>query len=148
MASELLNCVLKWTAGHPLLTLKFCSDIRDREIHVPEDFDRHVKSCIRGIWGPNADPKLRIDVQETEQYVLKRMKKRSDFLKIYDALLKGQKIRGDPEDVARFDLKASGIVSVSLSGTLMPRNRFYRRIFDRRWIGKITAERQDTAPGT
>ena len=57
-----------------------------------------------------------------------------DALGLYRSVLQGKTVKDEPRSPAHNELKLSGLVRVSDSGTFTSRNRIYDRVFDKKWI--------------
>jgi formylglycine-generating enzyme required for sulfatase activity len=134
---RLLNRVLNWTGGHPFLTCRLCQDLRGEEVESPEAVDRYVIGRYATLDRLGED----VHIQQILRFVRERLSDGLASFELYERILKGKPERDQPS-LAHAELKLSGLVKRDGEGWLVPRNRIYRRLFDRRWVDQTRPKQQ------
>jgi hypothetical protein len=127
IADKLIQRVIFWTNGHPLLTQSLCDAVsRDS---LPASVARVDELC-RELF-------LRRDQHDNLQMVAKRLLASSvladGILKRYWKIRSGKRVPYDAADPVTAALHLSGIVKV-VDGYWRVRNRIYHMVFDETWI--------------
>jgi WD40 repeat protein len=132
-AARVLRHVLKWTNGHPYLTLRLLHDIaqqtREGKTDWQEpDVDRLVDAAFFGNEGDNnlsfVRDMLTIHAPDLEGIL-------TTYREIY---LRRRPVADEEHSVVKSHLKLSGVVRRE-GGLLHVRNRIYRKAFDEAWVG-------------
>ena len=129
LGRTLLDRVLYWTAGHPFLTNRLCQDLRGEGVTTSKAVDRFVTEHYATLDRLGDD----VHIQQILRFVGERLSDGLASFDLYERILKGRKERDQPS-LAHAELKLSGLVRRGGDGLLTPRNRIYRRLFDRRWV--------------
>jgi WD40 repeat protein len=137
VAKQVLRWVLKWTGGHPYLTMRLCSVIETegRESWTENAVDELVRNTFLGeksendnnlqfvrdmLTEGNSDPERRNDLRER--------------LTTYKEIYRNKReVVDEEQSLIKSHLKLSGVV-VRDNRRLRIRNRIYQTVFDDAWI--------------
>ncbi len=132
----LLDAILRWSGGHPLLTLQLCQDVLQGAIDSPEAIDRFVEDRFAS-YG-------KVSAQEHFQWITsfldQRLTDQGRTLKLYQQILAGRKIADGPSRQI-IELKLAGLIRRDDQGQLVVRNRIYEKIFDAGWVRSTKPQR-------
>lgn len=132
--------ILHWTGGHPNLTQRLCQSVAterlsspttDRQPPTTAAVDRLCETMFLTRAARDADDNLSF----VRKYLLEQTDhKREDVLDFYAQILAGKRVPDDETNPLCSVLKLSGVAKANAQGSLIVRNRIYRRVFDRAWI--------------
>jgi|GEM_PF-1904142 len=126
-----VRALLRWTGGHPFLTLRLCEEYCARHGASPDEVDRFVLENFADL------ESLRTDVHFDQmlRFIGERVDDEVTTLKLYRRLRAGQRVP-DETTAAHINLKLMGLVKRSRDGLLVVRNRIYERVFTDEWAKK------------
>lgn len=131
---RILRHVLRWTGGHPYLTLKTFSDLVQ---HPPSQWsDTELDDRVRELFlrGSIAHGRGDSNLQFVRAMLTdKDGTRRQTYLRLYRRVLRGRRVEDQAQSQAIQHLKLSGVVSVE-DGVLLVRNRIYAHVFGRAWV--------------
>jgi internalin A len=127
--------VLRWTGGHPFLTLRLCEAYKARGGVAPDDVNRIARELFM------ARDTLRSDVhfEQSLRFLSERVDDQLATLTLYRSILAGKKIPDQPAP-AYIQLKLMGIVKRNQRGLLVVRNQIYRRVFTDAWAKRAMSD--------
>lgn len=130
-AEIVLRRVLKWTSGHPNLTLRLLRVIADRTLEgktdwSEEDVDRLVDETFFG--NEEVD-----NLSFVRDMLTIHAPDKEAVLTTYRDILRHKSVPDEEHSVVKSHLKLSGVVRRE-RGTLHIRNDIYRRAFDEAWV--------------
>ncbi len=132
-AQKLLKCVLEWTGGHPYLTQRLCSVIReeDKDSWSPKEMKQLVSNTFFGSQSQQDN-----NLQFVRDMLTKRAPNRDEVLTIYRQICFGRRpVFDEEQSIVKSHLKLSGVVWCE-NNLLRLRNKIYGQVFDRRWINE------------
>ena len=133
-AQQALDRIYYWTGGQPHLLQKLsrlvCRENLTTDIEA--DIDRIVKTHLTGRVALHSEPHL----LSIERGLIHPKKESEALLNLYGQIAKGIVIVFDHESIAQRRLLSSGLIDVSVSGELRPRNRIYREVFTAKWANQ------------
>jgi hypothetical protein len=135
-ADAALARILHWTGGHPYLTQRLAASVAEGGDLSAEAVDRRCAALFLGQAAWERDSNLgfvRERLLRAQRDDASADEVRVNLLERYDRALQGKRLADDPGDAYCGLLRLSGIVR-SERGLLIPRNRIYRRVFDRKWV--------------
>ncbi|MBD2770616.1 CHASE2 domain-containing protein [Iningainema tapete] len=133
-AKQVLRWVLKWTGGHPYLTQRLCSIIREqgKSRWSKADVDSVVRSTFLG-----AMSKQDNNLQFVRDMLTKRAPDIEGVLTTYREICRGKRSVSDEEQsIVKSHLKLSGVVRLE-NARLCVRNPIYEKVFDDKWLKDI-----------
>ncbi|WP_437598595.1 AAA-like domain-containing protein [Sorangium sp. So ce590] len=142
----LLDAIFAWTSGHPYMTQRLCADLvgERRGLGVDEAVERRFLDP-----GRTEDPALRHAARCLEAHGPHHAHA-PKLLRLYKQLLDGPPVPVDSGDPVQALLRLSGLSAERATAAGAPsldvRNRIFRRVFDRAWVGSREAERGVTEP--
>ena len=130
----LVDRILDWTAGQPLLVQKLAEDV-----HSMPDANRTVEGVDEEVQRSYLGARIDKDthLKFIRDYLLEDNKKVRRTLRTYESVLKGEEVTYDDRSPVHSRLKLAGVVRVE-DGKLAPRNRIYGEVFDKEWARKNT----------
>ena len=133
-SEPLVDRIFYWTAGQPLMVQKLAEAVyswADKE-RTPERLDKAVQETY-------IDTKIEKDthLKFIRDYLLEDNKKLRKTLKTYRSVLEDQEVTYDDQSLVHGRLKLTGVVRVD-GQRLVPRNRIYQKVFDRKWVKENT----------
>ena len=126
---ELIAWILRWTGGHPYLTLRALRSLA--EYPPPAWTVAEIDERIRGLFlrtGAESDSNL----QFVRDMLTRKAFDREAVLRTYAAIRQGEPVQDKELDQVISWLKLSGVVA-SRGGRLHVRNAIYDHVFDERW---------------
>jgi hypothetical protein len=126
---ELIGWVLRWTGGHPYLTLRVIRSLA--ESPPPDWTSAAVDDRVRVLFlkeGAETDSNL----QFVRDMLTKKAFDREAVLGMYGRIRGGERVRDKELDQVTSWLKLSGVVC-RRGGLLRVRNAIYEHVFDERW---------------
>lgn len=137
--ADILQWILAWTNGQPYLTQKLCAallpPISNTQSPIPQSLNPEtVSSTVHRLFFTDEARKesnLRAirDRIESSPYKIQ-------MIEIYARILRGKPVADEERNPAQNELKLTGLVRPTPSGTLEIRNRIYRQVFDAAWVQK------------
>ncbi len=128
---QLLGWILKWTSGHPYLTMRLCRAIAEqsRSKWTESDIDELVSKTFFGSKSEEDN-----NLQFVRDMLTKRAKDPIDVLRTYQQIIRSKKgIPDEEQSITKSHLKLSGVVC-RRDGQLQVRNAIYREVFNERWV--------------
>jgi Leucine-rich repeat (LRR) protein len=132
----MVDRVLYWTGGQPLLTIKFCAALAELAVKSVDDVDSYADKTFHNLNELRSD----IHFQQVLRFVEMRFSAPLATLRLYRRILNGEKIRAETT-AAHLELELSGLVKRDENGNLVRRNRIYTRLFDNNWLKSLKAIR-------
>jgi WD40 repeat protein len=131
LAEQVLDRVYFWTAGQPYLVQKLARFLQREGVDedVVDSVDYVVQRFFLGRAGLNSEPHL-ISV---ERELLAHDRERREILSLYGRVRKGEETLFDAESAPQRLLLESGLLVVTVSGELAPRNHIYESVFTAHW---------------
>jgi AAA-like domain len=126
---DLIGWILRWTGGHPYLTLRVVRSFA--EAPPPEWTDAAVDDRIQSLFlheGADTDSNL----QFVRDMLTKKAFDREAVLRTYERVRRGERVPDTEQDQVTSWLKLSGVVGRE-QGALRVRNAIYEQVFDERW---------------
>ncbi len=126
---RLLEEILRWTAGHPYLTVLLCHACHEQQFSDVGKLSNYVEHAYSGFGKVRSD----VHFQQITRFLGERLTDQFAALDVYDQVLR----QGDVTDEStptHIELKLSGIVKQDRAGNLTVRNRIYERVFNREWV--------------
>jgi hypothetical protein len=146
-AQVALARIMDWTRGHPYLTQRLCKAItaKPQAEWKEADVDKVVISTFF-----SADSAHDNNLQFVRDMLTKRAPDKSEVLNMYRAIRSGWKqVLDEEQSIIKNHLKLSGVVCRESSpsklrrrslgsgqAVLRPRNRIYRKAFNRAWVNQ------------
>lgn len=133
----LLENILDWTGGQPLLTQKLCQAIttKDWQIKAGEEqryVELLVESHILDNWEAQDEPPHLKTIRDR----LLNIKKRTEpLLQLYERILIDGDVSAD-NSVEQLELQLAGLV-VKRDGQLRVYNRIYATVFNKQWVKQV-----------
>ena len=125
-----LDRVLDWTGGQPFLTQELCRRAAEDEIQDADGVDGLVEQRFLSEEAQREETHLKHIEERLTAGPPIEVRRR---LEMYRHILRGRSVPDEPASTHCAALKLAGVVKVAGDGTLRPRNRLYRRIFDIPW---------------
>jgi CHASE2 domain-containing sensor protein len=129
-----LKQILKWTGGQPFLTQKLCWMVTSAPTKIvagreAERIEQLVRSRLIDHWETQDEPE---HLRTIRDRLLRNSPNSRRLLKLYRQILRDGKLRArnTPEHL---ELRLSGLV-VQQEGYIIPFNRIYQTVFNRRWV--------------
>lgn len=136
VAERVLDRIHYWTGGHPYLTQRLAAAV----VASGEISSHGVDACCGELFLGQAAWERDSNLGFVRERLLRAERTdawpdevRLNLLERYDRCLRGKTVPDDPADPYCSLLRLSGIVR-SEGGSLHPRNRVYRRVFNRKWV--------------
>jgi Leucine-rich repeat (LRR) protein len=129
VGQSLLERVIYWTGGQPLLTIKFCAALAEVQAHTIADVDNYVHHSFNSLNEVRTD----IHIQQILRFVEMRFISPSASLKLYGKALRGAKVKAETT-LPHLQLELSGLVKRDDAGNFVVRNRLYAQLFDADWL--------------
>jgi DNA-directed RNA polymerase specialized sigma24 family protein len=128
----IVQSALRWTGGHPYLTLRLCDQLATSGEILPELVDKVIKGEFASLDQLHSD----IHFQQVLRFLDERVEDKLAALTLYRRIRKGEQVR-DQTTPAHIALRLAGIVKRDLRGWLIVRNPIYTRIFTDEWVAKV-----------
>jgi Leucine-rich repeat (LRR) protein len=125
----LLDRVIYWTGGQPLLTIKFCAALAEVQARTIADVDDYIHHSFNSLNEVRTD----IHIQQILRFVEMRFSSPSASLKLYGKALRGAKVKAETT-LPHLQLELSGLVKRDDAGNFVVRNRLYAQLFDADWL--------------
>lgn len=130
----LLDRIFYWTAGHPYLTQKLCSELTKTTHRQRQSYGADVvlvDALVDRLY-------LVEDSKDTAhlQPIRSRLKAHADvhaLLGVYRCVCRGETVSEDERSPWQNELKLAGLIT-SKTGILCVRNEIYRHVFNQTWI--------------
>jgi RNA polymerase sigma factor (sigma-70 family) len=136
---EIVQSVLRWTGGHPYLTVRLCDQLVAAGRILQEEVDGVIEEEFASLDQLHAD----VHFQQVLRFLDERVEDKLAALTLYRQIRNGKKLR-DQTTAAHIALRLAGIVKRDRRGYLMVRNPIYARVFTDEWVAK--ALEPDTHP--
>jgi AAA-like domain len=127
----LTKVVLRWTGGHPYLTLKLCEELVKKRALTPDAVERLIGQSFPNLEGARSD----VHFETVLRFFEERVGDRLTALTLYRRIHQGRK-EPDRTTPAHIELKLAGIVKRDGTGILVVRNPIYHRVFTAEWAKK------------
>jgi WD40 repeat protein/TPR repeat protein len=132
IANGIVQRILHWTGGHPYLTQRLCYLVASNPAITDElGVDKLCKEIYFAPGARETDQTL----ADVSRRVLETGIDRAGVLDLYRRIRGLRSVPDDETNTLGNTLRLSGLV-VSRKGYLTVRNKIYRVIFDRAWIGR------------
>jgi WD40 repeat protein len=128
VGERLAQAVLRWTCGHPYLTLKLCEDLLKQRATIPDAVERQIDQLFPNLQGARSD----VHFETVLRFFDERVGDRLTALMLYGRIHQGR-LEPDRTNPVHIALKLSGIVKRNEIGLLVVRNPIYRRVFTAEW---------------
>ena len=134
----LLGEILAWTAGHPYMTQRLCSELQRTPSKAA--LHEHVRNVVETNFlkrggTPDADANLATAAKRLRDRKLYADTLRSQMLHLYRQLLQGVRIAAQDDDLGQLGLRLSGMVKRD-GAELRVRNRIFALVFSEQWVQK------------
>jgi Leucine-rich repeat (LRR) protein len=129
VGQSLLERVIYWTGGQPLLTIKFCAALAEVRARTIADVDDYIHHSFNSLNEVRTD----IHIQQILRFVEMRFISPSASLKLYGQVLRGAKVKAETT-LPHLQLELSGLVKRDDAGNFVLRNRLYAQLFDADWL--------------
>jgi len=129
VGQSLLERVIYWTGGQPLLTIKFCAALAEVQARTIADVDDYIHHSFNSLNEVRTD----IHIQQILRFVEMRFISPSASLKLYGKTLRGAKVKAETT-LPHLQLELSGLVKRDDAGNFVVRNRLYAQLFDADWL--------------
>jgi Leucine-rich repeat (LRR) protein len=129
VGQSLLERVIYWTGGQPLLTIKFCAALAEVQARSIADVDDYIHHSFNSLNEVRTD----IHIQQILRFVEMRFSSPSASLKLYGKVLRGAKVKAETT-LPHLQLELSGLVKRDDAGNFVVRNRLYAQLFDADWL--------------
>jgi DNA-directed RNA polymerase specialized sigma24 family protein len=126
-----VQSVLRWTGGHPYLTVRLCDQLASAGQALLDDVDGLIEKQFTSLDQLHSD----VHFQQVLRFLGERVEDRLAALALYQSICNGKKVR-DHTTPAHIALKLSGIVKGDGLGCLAVRNQIYARVFTAAWVAK------------
>ena len=129
LAAELIDWILRWTGGHPYLTMRVLRSLVEsppRGVDGGRDRRPHARAV------PGTGGESDTNLQFVRDMLTKKAFNREAVLATYEAIRGGARVPDKELDQIASWLKLSGIVRRQ-DGLLRVRNAIYEQVFDQRW---------------
>jgi len=130
--NAVLQSVLKWTGGHPYLTVRLCDRLIASKFTTEHQLDRLINKEFASLDHLHSD----VHFQQVLRFLGERIEDRTAALALYQDIRKGKRVR-DHATAAHLALKLAGIVKSNNLGYLIVRNPIYSRVFTAEWVEKL-----------
>ena len=131
---RLLKRVLYWTGGHPYLTHRLCRALAESiQCSASTIRNADVDSVCRNLFFTEAAREQERNLATVQKRLLESSANVAQLLTLYGRVLSRGHLHNDLKDPAYSALRLTGVVREE-SDRLVPRNRIYRRVFDRKWL--------------
>ena len=125
---RLVKEVLRWTGGHPYLTLYVCGELVRRRLTAPDEVERAMTEWFSSLDTLRANPHF----EQVLRFMEQRVDDKLSTLDLYRRIWKGRKV-ADRTTPMHIQLKLAGLVNRDGRGQLVVRNRIYRQLFTASW---------------
>jgi hypothetical protein len=130
LARDLLGWIMKWTGGHPYLTLRVVRAFADAA--PPQWTEAAVDDRVHALFfGPQGESES--NLQFVRDMLSKKAFDREAVLRTYGEVRRGLAVPDNELDLVASWLKLSGVVG-RRGGLLRVRNAVYERVFDDAWV--------------
>jgi RNA polymerase sigma factor (sigma-70 family) len=128
----IIQSVMRWTGGHPYLTVRLCDQLVAEGRTLQEEVDRVIEEEFASLDQLHSD----VHFQQVLRFLDERVEDKLAALTLYQQLRNGKKLRDQttPEHIA---LRLAGIVKRDQRGYLIVRNLIYARVFTGEWAAKV-----------
>ncbi len=126
-----VRSILRWTGGHPYLTLRLCQAYVHGHCASPFDVDRLVSDVYADFNAVRSDSHF----QQITGFLAERLYDKDATFALYLHILRA-KSTPDEGTIPHVQLKLSGLVKRGKDHLLVVRNPIYQRIFTRKWAEK------------
>lgn len=130
-AEALVRAVLRWTGGHPYLTVRLYDQLLGSGRTSPAEVEQMVSQEFASLDELHSD----VHFQQVLRFLDERVADKETTLNLYRRIWAGEEVR-DQATPAHIALKLAGIVKRTRRGCLVVRNPIYARVFNEDWIAK------------
>jgi DNA-binding winged helix-turn-helix (wHTH) protein len=146
ISSRWLEAILYWTGGHPYLTQRLCEAVAEdptalQGVAGTPNPAVTVGSLCNDIFFSRAGLEIDDNLVFVRDELLEAERELAGVLGMYARVLRGRRVKDDPNDPRVSALKLAGITA-SEDGLLRARNRIYSQVFDLAWVGTCDPERR------
>jgi RNA polymerase sigma factor (sigma-70 family) len=127
----IVHSVLRWTGGHPYLTVRLCDQLVASNRTPKEELSRLLKEEFSSLEHLHSD----VHFQQVLRFLGERVEDRIAALTLYRRILSGQNVK-DHTTPAHIAIKLAGLVKRDRVGCLMVRNEIYARVFTTEWASR------------
>jgi hypothetical protein len=129
MSADLIYWILRWTGGHPYLTMRVLRSLAESPPNrwTADAVDGRLHELFLGTAGESDS-----NLQFVRDMLTRKAFNREAVLATYDAIRSGARVPDKEHDQITSWLKLSGIVRRE-DGLLKVRNPIYEKVFDQRW---------------
>lgn len=131
IGESIVQSVLRWTGGHPYLTVRFCDQLIASDRTPDEELGRLLKEEFSSLEHLHSD----VHFQQVLRFLGERVEDRMAALSLYRRILSGQQVK-DHTTPAHIAIKLAGLVKRDRLGYLMVRNEIYARVFTKDWVSR------------
>lgn len=126
----IVRSVLRWTGGHPYLTVRLCDQLAAGQT-LQQEVDGVIEEEFASLDQLHSD----VHFQQVLRFLDERVEDKLAALSLYREIRNGKKLR-DLATPAHIALRLAGIVKRDRRGYLMVRNPIYARVFTHEWAAK------------
>ena len=131
---KLLQQILEWTNGQPVLTQAICKSIADNETYIPDIYNTVRKYVIQLFFSASSES-VNSNIMHISERIMKN-KYGARILDLYQRLLFNYKIIHEPSDPVQIHLKLTGLVIVQ-NRYLLINNEIYKLKFNSLWAEQM-----------
>ncbi len=127
----IVRAVLRWTGGHPYLTMRLCDQFVTQGRTSPDEVDEMVNKAFVSLDQLHSD----VHFQQALRFLAWRVADKLTTLNLYRRIRNGERVH-DQTTPAEIALRLSGVVKRNQRGYLIVRNLIYARVFTDEWAAK------------
>ncbi len=131
-SDEKLRRILRFTGGHPYLTVLVAAEFVKRQCKSADDVDPLITEMFTSLDELTGDAHF----SYIQDFIAKRAEDRMATLNLYLKILYGKPVK-DQITPSHIALKLTGLVKRGTGGMLVVRNEIYRRLFTEDWVAAI-----------
>lgn len=133
----LLQCILDWTGGQPLLTQKLCQVVKAKNEQIKAGQEHRyvevlVENRILDNWEVQDEPP---HLKTIRDRLLNIEKRTGPLLQLYERILKDGDVSAD-DSSEQLELQLAGLV-VKRGEQLRVYNRIYATVFNNQWVQRV-----------
>ncbi|WP_224363550.1 AAA-like domain-containing protein [Hyalangium versicolor] len=140
---RLVKEVLRWTGGHPFLTLYACSELARKQRTSPGEVEQAMAEMFSSLEALRGDPHF----AQVQRFIDQRMGDKRSVLELYRRIWGGKK-EVDRNTPLHNQLKLTGLVKRDRQGQLVVRNPLYQKLFTDAWVQAVIPPEPQTRWGT
>lgn len=127
----IVQAVLRWTGGHPYLTVRLCDQLVAAGKTLRDEVDGAIEAEFASLDHLHSD----VHFQQVLRFLNERVEDKLAALTLYRRIHAGRRLR-DQTTPAHIALRLAGLVKRDPRGYLMVRNPIYARVFTDEWAAK------------